>query len=963
MNILLSELLNQMGVTSHAEYLGQGRKDVLLYHQGLAIVLEGSYQKQDAENDAKKRIEQLAADVALAIYYPNAFPQDLTEPQIKQKLQTTPLSVRIIVPEDISATLFQFLYKKTVIAKSLADWHELKLNELATLIKEVAQFIISEHDIKEAERDVTELIDSFVTFLSNHQESQTIASNIYDVLYRLYGFSIGDPREIKESIFAQATLAILLSSVYYESIRYVYKLDSLDTLTKASGPQQALEKATADILKIDYQPIFLAMQEMLKLLPPMALPASNLTNLAIRIASKKTLLRRDLAGKVYHKVVGDWSLKKGLATFYTEIPSAYLLLYLAKPKLSRIADFACGSGTLLVAAYSAMNADFRLSLMKAGADKHPAEIEREFHTQFVDLCYAFDVLTYATQITALNISLHSPETPIEDFSSIYTMPLGYREEDESISLGSLELARTEGKFEQIFGEVTKTGIKKTRKELLHKLMDMEPFDVVAINPPFSRTTGRGGKAGGGLFGFMAEGTVRQNVLDDYKKLRDSARDSMEGLARKLLKDSDLEIMLKDDDLALYRQIWQAGEGLLFLWLADFRLKDQGKLCLVLPKGLLSGTSWFLARALLAENYHVKYVVVSYEPNNYNFSHSTSLSECLTVAEKAKEHSENEETTFVILLKKPETSIEAIALANRIEAKEGKYVEAGKARAFLITVKRSELKDNIDNWGRFVSMPSLEVLDEIEAILGGTLRIGKVNARIRLTRLNNLISSIGVDRHRFIDTFQMVNGQVPGSVDVLHGGEEEQRSKMATLPNAYALPLKEGGKAIFKDKSGRLLVPDRIRVDTAHVVSLFCDVPIISNIFYIVRLKQESEDRLKALCLWLNTTWGILTMLASREETHGGFIGVKMSHWRLLPVLDIDSLAKHEVKALATVFDEFKSKEPARIPEQYGVRGAFDKVRIELDLAFLGALGIQANENDLTPLYKEIGAALSQWMGD
>ena len=43
LNILLSELLNQIGVTSHSEYIGQGRKDVLVYHQGLAIVLEGSY--------------------------------------------------------------------------------------------------------------------------------------------------------------------------------------------------------------------------------------------------------------------------------------------------------------------------------------------------------------------------------------------------------------------------------------------------------------------------------------------------------------------------------------------------------------------------------------------------------------------------------------------------------------------------------------------------------------------------------------------------------------------------------------------------------------------------------------------------------------------------------------------------------------------------------------------------------
>jgi hypothetical protein len=962
LNILLSELLNQMGVTSHSEYLGQGRRDVLVYHQGLAIVLEGSYDKQDAEKDAKKRIEQLSADVALAVHYPAVFPQDLTEGQIKEKLQQIALPVRVIVPEDISATLFQLLYKKNAIAKPVADWYEVDLNSLATLIKEIAQFIVSEEAIKETEGDVSDLIDSFVAFLSSHHQSQAIANNLYGVLYKLYGFSIGDPAKIKEAIFAQATLAILLSSVYYESIRYVYKLDSLDTLTKATNPQQALEQATDTILKIDYEPIFEAMQDMLKAFPPMTLPFNNLINLAVRIASKKTLLRRDLAGKVYHKVVGDWSLRKGLATFFTEIPSAYLLLYLAQPKLSRIADLACGSGTLLVAAYSAANANYRLSLLKSGVDKPPSEIEKDFHTKFVNSCYAFDVLGYATQVTALNVSLHSPETPIQDFSSVYTMPLGYRREDETISLGSLELARTKGRFEQIFGEVTQTGLRKTQKELLAKLMQLEPFDLIAMNPPFSRTTGRGGKAGGGLFGFMTDSTVRQNVLDDYNKLRDEARDKLEGLARKLLKDSNLEVVLKDEEFRPYRQIWQAGEGLLFLYLADMRLRKNGKLCFVLPKGLLSGTSWFLARVLLAERYHVQYIVVSYEPGNYNFSHSTSLSECLVVAQRTEEHFENEETTFVLLLKKPDTSIEAIALANRIEAKQDNYVEAGDSRAFLVTVKRNELRENLDNWGRFVSLPSLETLKEMTHLLDSDLRVGKQHFQLPLARFNNLIASVGVDAHRFIDTFKTVQEHIPGAVEMLRGGEEEQRQKIATSPNAYALPIIDAGKSIFKEKASRLLVPDRIRVNTAHVVSLFSDVPVISNIFYAVRLKDEKEQRLKALCLWLNTTWGILTILGSREETHGGFVRIKMSQWRLLPVLDIDSLSQDKVKALAAVFNEFKDKEPARIPDQYGLHGDFDKIRIDLDLAFLKALGIEAKAESLTSLYHEIGQALGQWMG-
>jgi hypothetical protein len=194
---------------------------------------------------------------------------------------------------------------------------------------------------------------------------------------------------------------------------------------------------------------------MLKAFPAMEKLFKKLANLAGMVASKRTLLRRDLAGKVYHRVVGDWALRKGLATFFTQVPAAYLLLYLAKPKLCKIADFACGSGTLLVAAYSATSAQHRLSLLKSDFNKRPEDIERDFHTNFIGSCYALDVLGYASQITALNLVLHSPETPIEKLSPIHTLALGYREEDSSVSLGSLELAREETKLNHIYSKIIK----------------------------------------------------------------------------------------------------------------------------------------------------------------------------------------------------------------------------------------------------------------------------------------------------------------------------------------------------------------------------------------------------------------------------------------------------------------------------------------------------------------------------
>jgi len=971
LNIFLSELLNQMGVISNAEYLNKGRRDIVIYYQNLQIVLEGSYFQQDAEKDARKRIEQLACDVAVAICYPKIFHQNLSSKKIKEQLKTcSRFLVKIIISEDLSETLFQFFLKKKITAKPVTDWQECNLNSLASLIREVGQFLITEEHMKEIEQEVDNFIREFVNCLCQHNQSNIIAKNLYNILYNLYGFSIGDPLKIKEAIFAQSGLAILLSSIYYETIRYAHNLQPLRWLKDSKGPQLALEVATEDILKINYEPIFDTTKLVLPLLPPMAQLFAKLIDLASKIASKRSLLRKDIAGRIYHKIVGDWSIKKGLATFYTQIPAAYLLLYLAEPVLSKICDFACGSGTLLTAAYSATNHHYRFSLLKKGIEKEPKEIEREFHTNFISSCYGFDVLNYATQITALNLAFHSPELPVNDFH-LYPIPLGYKEDFDLVSLGSLEIVKEFNTSSLTLGmiqkSITKTGVReKTKVSLKEILSHLNSPNLIAMNPPFTRATGRGGKKGGGLFGFIPDKNIRGAIFKDYKNLRKKVLEDLKEIGKRILIDTDLQNLLNEREFQPYANIGQAGEGLLFLYLAHVKVREGGKICFVLPKSLLNGVSWFLARCLLIANYHIEYIVISYDAQDgYNFSESTSLSECLLIARKTKKHTENEKTNFIILLSKPKTSMEAIGLSKAIKEgarEEKKYVEAGTAKAFILKNSGKEMFDYLDNWGRFVFLPNLMLLKEIKNLLNGRINIGSVGKRIPLTRLNNLILSIGIDAHEFIDNFQIINKNIPGSLKALHGGGEEHRRKMKITPNAYALPTGRRGEELFKQKAGKLLVPDRIRVTTAHVISMISEEPVLSNVFYAIKLKNEDEDRLKALCLYLNTTWGILTILANREETEGAWVRLKMSHWRLLPVLDVDKMSSSKIRELAKIFDKFKNKSLQRIPLQYGVEGAIDKLRKEIDLAFLYAMDISIEEKKLLWLYKEISSSLRQWIG-
>lgn len=67
-------------------------------------------------------------------------------------------------------------------------------------------------------------------------------------------------------------------------------------------------------------------------------------------------------------------------------------------------------------------------------------------------------------------------------------------------------------------------------------------------------------------------------------------------------------------------IGQAGLGAVFVFLTDKYLVEGGRMGLVLPRAVLSGVSWRKVREKLLKDYHIEYVITSFEtPNGWNFS--------------------------------------------------------------------------------------------------------------------------------------------------------------------------------------------------------------------------------------------------------------------------------------------------------------------------------------------------------
>ena len=1010
-NVTLARILSQeLGIDARAERAGSGRRpDIRCFYKGLIVGVEASYSKSDAERDAEARIEQGLVDIALALHIKEKF-RDVPEPELREAIKNSRFGVKVLAPGDIKGALLHFIENEiSRTAEPATKWFEdVDVPTLKSVIESSVEFLLREREVLKHLEEVEKKVSDFVTILAELDARRGIRRGIYDILYRLYGLTIAEVED-PEVAFGHAALSILLSATFYEHIRSRHpNLAPISDYVKKLGVIEGLVNALNDLLKIDYRTVVETTLNILKLFPPeMSLRVKDLIDLGVKLSSNRSLLRKDFAGRVYHEITGDIALRKGFATFYTDVPAAYLLATLTtqtlldldakeilrlstdeasslvnKIRSVKVGDFACGSGTLLTASYSALMRT--ATLLKYYYNLEGLDLDDIGRNLVEEGIYGVDALRYASQITAINLALIAPGAISKE--NVFTIYLGWIPEKKQVWLGSLELLQNEGRVGGLLAYI-EGGLKGVAEKVSVEGVEgtfsiPEKFDLIVMNPPFTRATGRTEEFGEsrGLFGFIMDKNVRKNLIDAYGRVRDKIRNDLRQIAQanKGLFPSLIQEIIDERRRGLnqYLNIGQAGEGLLFLYLAYKYVKPGGVVAFVLPRNLLTGVSWFLARVLLASKFHLKYVVVSSDSENgYNFSEGTSLSETLIVAKRLDNHRDGEETIFVNLLSKPSTALEAMMLAEEIKrasrempSGSSKTVSSGQATAYVFKVSKKLLLENTDNWNMFVAIPEPILTKVIESLLtSGEIVVGdqSIKARIPTTRFITLIEKIGIDRHEFNDHFRVV--RVRTAYPVVHGGGEEVRIRMIVRPNSYAEPKKGRADSIFRDYTGRVLVPNRIRWNTAHTTALYSTTPVLSNIFYAVRLKANEMLYLaeKALVLWFNTAWGLLTVLAYREETEGAWTELTMSQWRLLPVLDISRLDPTTLSKLAEIFDKHADKQLRRISDQFDPSNP-DPVRLSIDIEFLKAFNPNLDDNTLRKalldIYRHIHTALRTWIG-
>ncbi len=433
--------------------------------------------------------------------------------------------------------------------------------------------------------------------------------------------------------------------VFHESL--AGKLKGVNSIDELRGMKKlgkaAILAEWEKILLVNYWPIFDIARRILEVIPVAESKTliGRLAETADKLLENRLMRSHDLTGAVFQRMIVD---RKFLAAYYTTPASAALLVGLAlvpgktpamtswdnaeNVKSLRIADFACGTGTLLTTAYSRIGQLHEL----AGGDSEAIHADMMAHA-----IIGCDVLPSAAHLTASMIAGAHPTVKYEQ-SLIMTVPYG--DMDGDLALGSLDLLNPQAKLvEMAITAKAAEGMGEKEKETWAALPHAS-FDLVVMNPPFTRPTNHEGSrhnVPNPMFAAFANTAKEQKMMAEATKTL-TAGTSAHG---------------------------NAGEASIFLVLADRKLKDGGALALVMPLSLLLGDSWEDSRSLLTNGYS-DLVVISIAGDtdeDSSFSADTDMAECLVVGRKTK--ADNKRGTFVVLKERPPYPLLGMSAAKQI----------------------------------------------------------------------------------------------------------------------------------------------------------------------------------------------------------------------------------------------------------------------------------------------------------
>ena len=388
-----------------------------------------------------------------------------------------------------------------------------------------------------------------------------------------------------------------------------------------------------------------------------------------------TARQTETPGHVSDIIQGLVEDRKQLGVYHTLPTSAALMAHLPVPEDNqrwsnpqkavdfRMADYACGCGELLTAAYR------RLRELHQAQGQDPSGIHHQMMTNAIT---AVDVLPASVAIAATELDLLEAEpkgTPSSQTRAITLQQgpitnkahrLGKKPKQRPVGLGSLDLLDPSSLRNQ---ERQPLGRKLPYKKPKPMELTVKSQDLVIMNPPYTRPTGAAG--------------MDRNIPGGKPGVPPTSPQELRKIELRMSK---------------IRKAAHAGVGtgmaLHFSQIADLMVKPGGTIALLLPmsavttynENINSNEGWSSFRRKLVERYrNIRIIsIAGFEDSKSNFSHDTGIAEIMLIAQRTLpgEHPDRE-GHFINLTERPKSTAEAARVAQAInqavaELKKGPY---------------------------------------------------------------------------------------------------------------------------------------------------------------------------------------------------------------------------------------------------------------------------------------------------
>jgi len=640
---------------------------------------------------------------------------------------------------------------------------------------------------------------------------------------------------------------------------------------------------------------------------------------------------RDLLGNIFHSLI-PLEIRKPIAAYYTNPMAARLLAKLSiHDSNSTVADFACGSGTLLMAAY------------ERKAELLDTIFTPDTHQQFIENdITGIDIMPFAAHLAVIQLALKNPSYLTDRVRIGVHDSTGLKPGDtinvlqQVLPLGQQSLSTyVEDQYDKslvIQGAISGKGGGSEFK--------LSNIDVAIMNPPFTR---------------------QEKIPKDLK-------------------------LLLRDRFGEYRKYINSQMGLraYFILLADRFLNPNGRMAFVLPATTLRVESMRGIREMIASKYDIEYIITT----DYRsaFSESTALREILLIARKREAQDIGRPCIVANLKIMPNkdniVDIEEILIKARTQVSESFESELCE----INVVNQEDFSKKLENWSIFLSSePSLDSLIEIFSGLDNVVLLkDQVNPKnlkrcdypsimhvawerdaktqekgniLKTTNKGILSRSKLTGSETIIPYSAILNGlwSLSGlsTIDITDKEDKIIYRSFKDYEHYFDRDVsnifKKWGIKKLRKYTSDFFIPRKIDFCASGTANLAArtenpSVPSTS-IWGFGSLGEKG----KLLAIFMNSTLGIALLLRNRIEIRGSWSQFSKKSLLNLPVPNFNSLDDNDKKKLLEVYDKVKDMPFPSLVEQFNT--SFEGLMI-IDKAIFSIPGLEEykKENEITKLH-------------